>query len=162
MIFLTVGTQLPFDRLVAAVDAWAAEYPKTQIFGQIAEPGPDGYRPRHFPWVAHLDPAAFKTRFEAADQIIAHAGMGTIISALTAGKPLMIMPRRAHLDEHRNDHQQATVQYYGTRPGIHAVFEAQEVHARLENFTQMQGTAEHIGPYADPQLTDTLRKLILS
>ena len=90
--------------------------------------------------------------------------MGTIISALTAGKPLMIMPRRAHLDEHRNDHQWATVQHFGTRPGIQAVFEAHEFPARLEDFSKMQGTgmAEHIAAYADPQLTDTLRKLILS
>ncbi len=59
MIFLTVGTQLPFDRLVAAVDAWAARQPGQEVFGQISDPGPAGYRPKHFAWVADLDPAAF-------------------------------------------------------------------------------------------------------
>ena len=49
MIFVTVGTQLPFDRLVRAVDAWAAEHPQVDVFGQI---GPASFRPKHF---AHAD-----------------------------------------------------------------------------------------------------------
>ena len=57
MIFLTVGTQLPFDRLVAAVDDWCAARGESDVFGQICDPGPDGYRPKHFEWVADLDPA---------------------------------------------------------------------------------------------------------
>ncbi len=31
--------------------------------------------------------------------------MGTILTALDLGKPLILMPRRADLGEHRNDHQ---------------------------------------------------------
>ena len=40
--------------------------------------------------------------------IYAHAGMGTILSALKQDKPIIIVPRLASLKEHRNDHQIAT------------------------------------------------------
>jgi UDP-N-acetylglucosamine transferase subunit ALG13 len=132
VIFLTVGTQLPFDRLVAAVDAWAWARGRDDVFGQISDPGPAGYRPKHFDWVADLDPIAFEARFRAASHIVAHAGMGTIIGALGQGKPLLIVPRRAHLGEQRNDHQFATARRFGTRPGILVAFEAEEVPARID------------------------------
>ena len=35
MIFATVGTQLPFDRLIAAVDRWAGTRPGREVFAQI-------------------------------------------------------------------------------------------------------------------------------
>jgi UDP-N-acetylglucosamine transferase subunit ALG13 len=34
--------------------------------------------------------------------------MGTILTALELGKPLILMPRRSDLGEHRNDHQRDT------------------------------------------------------
>ena len=173
MIFLTVGTQLPFDRLVAAVDAWAGARGRSDVFGQISDPGPAGYRPKHFDWVADLDPAAFEARFRAASHIVAHAGMGTIIGALGQAKPLMIMPRRAHLGEQRNDHQFATAQRFGTRPGILAAFEAEDVAERVDALLAC-GTGDAgkdgarggrgagpIARFAEKRLTDAIRAAIL-
>jgi UDP-N-acetylglucosamine transferase subunit ALG13 len=169
VIFLTVGTQLPFDRLVAAVDAWAGApgRGRAEVFGQISDPGPSGYRPRHFEWVADLDPAEFEARFGAATHIVGHAGMGTIIGALGQGKPLLVMPRRAHLGEQRNDHQFATVQRLCARPGIAragilAAFEAAEVPDRLDALLAC-GTGEGppIAPFAEKRLTDAIRAAIL-
>jgi UDP-N-acetylglucosamine transferase subunit ALG13 len=171
MIFLTVGTQLPFDRLVAAVDAWAARHPGQRVFGQIADPGPAGHRPRNFDWVAELDPTEFDRRFRAASHIVAHAGMGTIIGALGAAKPLLVMPRRAHLGEQRNDHQLATVRRLCTRPGlaragILAAFEAAEVADRMAALLAHGRAAAGDGaapipPFADRRLTDAIRAAIL-
>lgn len=45
---------------------------------------------------------------EDADVIVAHAGMGSILTALSMGKPIIVMPRRAIWQEHRNDHQMAS------------------------------------------------------
>ncbi|MEM7212154.1 MAG: hypothetical protein AAF479_09695 [Pseudomonadota bacterium] len=82
-LFLTVGTQLPFDRLTRAVDLWAdGQQGRThRIFGQIGPQSPGNHRPTRFEWTEFLDPDAFAKRFDAATHIIAHAGMGTIISA---------------------------------------------------------------------------------
>lgn len=176
MIFLTVGTQLPFDRLVAAVDAWAAGLGGAEVFGQISEPGPAGYRPKNFAWAADLDPGEFEARFRAASHVVGHAGMGTIIGALGQAKPLLIMPRRAHLGEQRNDHQLATARRFGTRPGILAAFEAEEVPGRIDALLACgtAGTGAASGPengsangpapiarFAEKRLTDAIRAAIL-
>jgi UDP-N-acetylglucosamine transferase subunit ALG13 len=103
MIFLTVGTQFPFDRLVKAVDDLCDR-------GLIQEPivaqiGDSTYRPRHFEAVASLDKSAFDRHVQHASAIIGHAGMGTITMALDNGKPLLAMPRRKKYSEVVNDHQ---------------------------------------------------------
>lgn len=171
MIFLTVGTQLPFDRLVRAVDLWAGSRGRQDIFGQISNIGPSGYRPKNFEWVSDLAPAEFEARFRAASYIVSHAGMGTIISALGAGKPLLIMPRRADLGEQRNDHQQATARRFCTRPGILAALDEEELPEKMDMLLTLtlskadEGVAgaamTSISPFADQRLTDRIRSMIL-
>ena len=107
MIFVTVGTQLPFDRLVQAVADWHAENPGVPVTGQVAD---TRLRPP-FPCVAHLPGPSFDARLRAADLVVSHAGMGTILTCWSLGKPLIVMPRRHDLGEHRSDHQAATVQH---------------------------------------------------
>lgn len=168
MIFLTVGTQLPFARLVRAVDEWAASRGRRDIFGQISDPGAEGYRPKNFDWVEDLSPAEFEARFQEASHIVSHAGMGTIISALGAEKPLLIMPRRAHLGEQRNDHQQATAERFRTRPGILTALDEREFPEKMDLLLADTLSTEHPGPtrtpigrFADRRLTDRIRSMIL-
>ena len=104
MIFVTVGAQMAFDRLVRTVDEWAATRGRKDVFAQI---GPTEWRPRHIEWVAFLPPEDFRKRVADATMVVAHAGMGSIITALELGKPILVMPRRGHLQETRNDHQVA-------------------------------------------------------
>ena len=106
MIFVTVGTQLPFDRLIRCVDAWAAELDGREVFAQI---GPGRYVPKRIGWARALTVAEFTQRVANASLVVAHAGMGSIITALEMGKPILVMPRRAEFGEHRNDHQLHTV-----------------------------------------------------
>lgn len=163
MIFLTVGTQLPFDRLVRAVDDWAGERGQgAAVFGQIAEPGPDGHVPRSFDWVPHLDPREFDNRFAAAALVIAHAGMGSLIGALAAAKPILILPRRAALGEHRNDHQLATARRFGSRPGITACADEAEVGPALDRLMSapQASSGRRIGSEASPELIAALRAFI--
>lgn len=105
MIFATVGTQLPFDRLIRALDEWASHNPQVEIFAQI---GHTNYVPRHMRWERAIPANTFHAMLRKCDTVVAHAGMGTIISAIELGKQVVIMPRRAELNEHRNDHQLAT------------------------------------------------------
>jgi UDP-N-acetylglucosamine transferase subunit ALG13 len=105
VIFVTVGTQVAFDRLITAVDEWAGAAVGREVFAQI---GPTRLRPRHIEYAPFVSPQECTERMLAAKAIVAHAGMGTILTALEMGKPLLVMPRRAALGEHRNDHQLAT------------------------------------------------------
>lgn len=106
MIFVTVGTQIPFDRLIEAVDTLAPELGGEEVVAQTS--GRGKYVPRNIRTVGFLDPAAFDELFDRARIIVAHAGMGTVISAIERHKPLIVMPRLAEFGEHRNDHQRAT------------------------------------------------------
>lgn len=162
MIFLTVGTQLPFDRLVRALDAFAAARPGIEIFGQIADPGTDGYRPKHFPFVANLAPPEFQQRCRDARLIVAHAGMGSLITAMTFGKPILVMPRRGDLGEHRNDHQVATAARLGDRPGVAVAADGAALAARLDQLLAGAGTAGGgLSPFAEPRLIEAVRAAIL-
>ncbi|MGA2069877.1 MAG: PssE/Cps14G family polysaccharide biosynthesis glycosyltransferase [Sedimentisphaerales bacterium] len=110
MIFLTVGTLFPFDRLVRAIDAAAGDDLITdEIFAQIGE---SSYKPRNFESVPSLEKGLFDKYFTEASFIISHAGMGTIIMALSHNKPLLVMPRLKHYKEHVNDHQVATAKEF--------------------------------------------------
>ena len=109
MIFLSVGTQLPFERLVKTVDAWAAENTETTIFGQI---GGTQYKPKHFGFSKLLTPRQYSKYIDSCKIIVGHVGMGTIISGIESGKPLVLMPRHEELGEHRNNHQIATAGHF--------------------------------------------------
>lgn len=109
MIFVTVGHQMPFDRLVETVDLWAGSKPAAEIFAQI---GDTNYKPSHFDHISNLSSAEFDDQLQKADLIISHAGTGTIIKAMELGKPIFVMPRRAHLGETRNDHQVHTIENF--------------------------------------------------
>lgn len=96
---------MPFDRLTGAVDQWAASQPGRRIFAQI---GVTERRPANMSWTAFLDPSAYRQRIYEAQVVITHAGMGTILTALEFGKPILVVPRRGVLRETRNDHQVGT------------------------------------------------------
>jgi len=105
MIFLTVGTQFPFDRLVKAIDdVFDQGLINEEIFAQIGE---SSYKPRNFESVASLEKKLFDKYLKESSCIISHAGMGTIAMALDNYKPLLVMPRSKKYGEVVNDHQVA-------------------------------------------------------
>src|SRR5262245_61048293 len=124
MIFVTVGAQMPFDRLIRAVDEWAATCGRSDIFAQI---GPSNYRPRHIRATRFIDPPEFRERVEAARVVVAHAGMGSILTALELGKSIIVMPRRGDLKETRNDHQVATARHLLAQGRVLVAFDEQQL-----------------------------------
>ena len=113
MIFLTVGTQFPFDRLVKAVDhAVSQNLLHEEIFAQI---GQSDYTPENFETVPSLNKDEFDVRLREASAVISHAGMGSIAMSMEHDKPLLVMPRRAKYGEVVNDHQCAIAARYEKR-----------------------------------------------
>lgn len=110
MIFLTVGNRYPFDRLVRAVDALVAEGALDEPV--IAQIGGGRYEPTHLEWARYFDGDTFDAHVRSASALIGHAGSGTIATALSAGKPLLVMPRLGSEKEHVNDHQVATARRF--------------------------------------------------
>lgn len=133
MIFVTVGGQLPFDRLVDAVDRWAESHQSERVFAQI---GSSKQPPRHIQWERFLSPSDFKERVSNASLVVSHAGIGTILTAIDLAKPIVVMPRRCALGEHRNDHQWATVSHLPADLGVAVARDERELLDRLESSDQ--------------------------
>lgn len=163
MIFVTVGTQLPFNRLTRAVASWCQRSGRgREVFGQIGALSAADHRPRAFPWVHSLDPAEFDRRIGEAQLVVSHAGMGSIIAALGVGTPILVLPRRAALGEQRSDHQIATARRFSERPGVSVAAEAEEIPDLIDAAlnTPRYNDAELLPPFADPGLIDALRRVI--
>ncbi len=133
MIFVTVGEQLPFDRLLKTVDIWAYENNIAEVFAQT---GKSKYQPDYIEYIDFLSPADFSDRFRTADHIIGHAGMGTIITAMEYGKPLLVMPRDAALGEHRNNHQLDTVKRFASSQLFDVVYNGEELAEKMTTLLQ--------------------------
>lgn len=134
MIFVTIGSMFPFDRLIRAMDAWAAAQAETAAGPAaplLAQIGDGGYEPRHMAWVRSLDRDAYARTVAEADLLVAHAGMGTVITAGEHGKPIVLLPRRGAQGEHNNDHQVDTARWLRTRPGIHVADTEGDLAARI-------------------------------
>jgi UDP-N-acetylglucosamine transferase subunit ALG13 len=156
VIFVTVGTQLPFDRLVGAVDGWAGAGEGREVFAQV---GPSVLRPEHLAYERFIPPAECRERMLAAKAIVAHAGMGTILTALELGKPIVVMPRRAALREHRNDHQLATANRFVQLGLVSVAFDETELPAKLDELDRL-AARRPISPYASDGFISALRAFI--
>lgn len=156
MIFVTVGTDLPFNRLVRVVDEWAQATGRQDVFAQIGE---TDWQPAHVAWSRFLQPSEFARRFAEAEVVVAHAGMGTILSALQWEKPILAMPRRASLGEHRNEHQLATARLLSELGKINVAMDDAELRAMLDGLGELR-PREKIGAYASEPLITALREFI--
>ena len=100
MIFVTVGTdEHPFDRLLSAVASLSRQ---EELYVQH---GPSLVRP---PGATSVDYVPFEEMValtKRARVVISHAGVGSLLVALGAGKRPVIMPRLRRAGEHVDDHQ---------------------------------------------------------
>jgi UDP-N-acetylglucosamine transferase subunit ALG13 len=156
MIFVTVGAQMPFDRLVRAVDQWAHKRGRDDVFAQI---GMTNYLPENIQWTSFLSTEEFKQRYEAANVIVAHAGTGSIITALQLGKPILIMPRHAGLRETRNDHQIATAEQFRRFDSVVVALDEEELITQLDGIDKLRGR-QCIEPYASRELVAAITEFI--
>lgn len=162
MIFVTVGTQLPFDRLIRAMDSWASAHPDTAVFAQTGQLTARNHTPQHMDHAPNLSPEAFDEKCRNAQLIVAHAGTGSLMTAHSAGTPLLMMPRRADLGEHRNDHQRATADRFGQRQGIHVAWDETTLPAAIQAALNAPNVAPQLGTSADDSLIHALRDVIFA
>ncbi len=157
-VFVSVGSMMPFDRLVRAMDEWAAANPQVPVEIQI---GRGKYEPRHAKFVRLMPVGDYRQRVAAARLFVAHAGMGSIIAAIEAGKPLLMLPRLMAEGEHNTDHQLATAASIGARPGLFVASDADDLKTRAS--AMLAGGAAPpaaISKFADPGFSDRIRAFI--
>lgn len=149
---------MAFDRLVQSVDCWIKTQPSAYGFAQV---GPGGYQPANMEWIEFASPDLFRKKLIQADLVIAHAGMGSIISAQQYGKPIVILPRRANLRETRNDHQVATAKHFSDRMGIFPVYDEKDLPEVLAS-VPIGRAMEPISSYASEELLTRIKGFIHS
>lgn len=156
MIFVTVGSQMPFDRMIRAIDAWAEANDRDDLVAQI---GDTDLRPRALTWSQRLSATEFDQHCRDATAVVAHAGMGSILTALQHGTPILVMPRRADRRETRNDHQVATATRLAERGLVHVAMDDDELPAQLDRLGELDASS-CISADASPQLLGAIRKAI--
>ena len=121
MIFVTVGTHhQPFDRLLDAVAALGRDDIVVQ-HGHSPRPAGIG---EAIPFLSFAD---MESRMDAADVVITHAGVGSILLALRCGHTPVVVPRLRRHGEHVDDHQAELTDALGRRGVVVAVEDVGEL-----------------------------------
>jgi beta-1,4-N-acetylglucosaminyltransferase len=130
MIFLTVGTQFAFDRLVQSFDEIVGHGQiNDEVYAQI---GQSSYEPRNFKAVESMENGLFNDYMRNASYIISHAGMGTITMAMDHKKPILVMPRRKKYGEVVNDHQLAIAKKFEQSGHLIVAYKQEDLAVKFE------------------------------
>lgn len=158
MIFLTIGTTEPLDRLVVAMDNIAALLPDVSIIAQISN---SSYAVKNMKTTGFLSPVEYYELFNKASLIISHAGMGTILSALQKGKSIIIMPRMVDLGEAKNNHQIATAIKLAALNYVKIANDEDQLFLLIkQSLLEKVPEVPSIGPFASAQLINSLKNFI--
>jgi UDP-N-acetylglucosamine transferase subunit ALG13 len=131
MIFVTVGNYLGFPRLIRAVDQLKVEgFIQEDVLLQIG--GTTDFTSKVCTVVSFLPPAEFEQRINDASVVVSHAGAGSMLQALRAGKVPIVMPRRAKYREHVDDHQLEGAEALASEGRIILIHEVEELSTAIE------------------------------
>lgn len=111
MIFVAVGTQkFPFNRLLKNIDDLIKNGDITEeVFAQI---GNSDYVPQNYTYEKFISKEEFDRKVSESNLVITHSGVGTIISALSRHKPIIVCPRLSKYGEHVDNHQLEIARYF--------------------------------------------------
>ncbi len=158
MIFVTVGSQLPFDRMIEAIDEVAPLLQGKEIIAQVEG---SNYTPKHFKTLAYIAPADYKSYINNAELVISHAGTGTILSVSQMKKPLIVFPRLGNLRETRNNHQMATCKMLESLCNLQVAYNKDELREKIQSYLKGElPIMEEISPYASDQMLNSIKSFI--
>lgn len=121
MIFVTVGTHhQPFTRLLDALGVLDPAELVVQ-YGP-GEPPPGVARAEAF-----MPFEEMVANFKAADVVVTHAGVGSILCARREGHTPLVVPRRHDLGEHVDEHQAELTRALEARGSVVAVWETERL-----------------------------------
>ena len=126
MIFATVGThQDPFERMIAGLEALPNPADLVVQYGYARPPKGVGRAVDFMPF------EEMEANFAAAEAVITHAGVGSILCARRAGHLPIVVPRFTELGEHVDDHQVELTRALAERGEVEPVWQGEEIAAAL-------------------------------
>jgi UDP-N-acetylglucosamine transferase subunit ALG13 len=139
--FVSVGNcYQPFKRLIDEVERLAAcGVLPTPVYVQH---GHTPFGSNHCIGQAFLNNAEFESRVAEASVIIVHAGAGTILQVVHAGKVPIVMPRRSAEGEHVDDHQHELATFLASTERVVVANEPSELTTAIEKARTLQSNSE--------------------
>jgi exopolysaccharide biosynthesis glucuronosyltransferase PssE len=142
VILVTVGNATQgFRRLLDRVDQLAGENAfrkKEMVF--IQSGNNTEFHPLNCKHESFLNMETFRAKIREADLVITHAGAGTLLSALQAGKIPVVMPRRKKYGELVDDHQVELVKALTADGRIIPAYEPEELPLAIEECRRRQAS----------------------
>ena len=121
MIFVTLGTHHdPFPRLLHGVGALPSDELVVQ-YGHSARPHAAAEAIDFLPFADMVE------RIRAADVVVTHAGVGSILLCLRSGRTPLVVPRLRRHEEHVDDHQVELTQALAERGRVIPVWDVDDL-----------------------------------
>jgi|TARA_B100000315_G_scaffold109106_1_gene100118 UDP-N-acetylglucosamine transferase subunit ALG13 len=128
-IFVTVGFHTGFLRLVRKIDELAPKL-GAKVVMQI---GNSSYQPKNTEFFRFAP--SLHNYINKADLVISHGAM-TVIEAIRASKPVIIVPRQARYGEHINDHQVEFSETLETHPAVEVVHDVNRLEVAIQQISR--------------------------
>jgi len=148
MIFVTIGTTMPFDELFIEIDRLI----ENGVIHEevICQTGQSKYKPKH---CKHFD---FKPNvddlIEKADKLIVHGGTGSTIGAILSMKPFMVFTNPRGADDHQVEFLEELSKDYN-------IVWSKDVTALESLYNQISLNTE-ISPLSEPELPKSILEII--
>jgi UDP-N-acetylglucosamine transferase subunit ALG13 len=127
LIFVTIGTHhQPFQRLLDALEA----LPLDQLVVQFGHGSPPAGVRRA---TAFMSFPEMLECFDAADAVVTHAGVGSILCARRAGHIPIVVPRLRDHGEHVDDHQAELARALDARQAVVCVWDVERLAAAVDS-----------------------------
>ncbi len=158
MIFVAVGTQFSFNRLVQYMDEWVVSDNNINNETVIAQVSDGDYQTKNIETHPFMNGDQYNNNIRNASVFVSHAGMGNIISARELQTPIIVINRQHKLGEHRNDHQLDGLKWMGKLDGVYTASTKEELFEHLNNIKQLKMANTNV--VGSEQLTNYLADFI--
>ena len=151
MIYVTTGTHpIPFDRLIAAMEAFA----ETTNEEVIIQAGTSLIPIQHAKHLTFISWDESRQYIQSARVVVSQAGVGTLIDAISVNARIIVWPRLGRYKEAANDHQMEIANVLSEQKRVTMVNTAEELIAALQKDDL---PASRVDGANGDRLTDALR-----
>lgn len=159
-VLVTVGFEKhAFDRLLRTVDDCVER--KILPDDLLLQIGNSQHLPKHGAYQRFMYPREMKKAVAEADLIIAHGGVGTVLSCLIQGKVPVIFPRSARFREHVDDHQVHFTKIMEKHHKVIAAYSPEELYNAVQHYAVLKELCSTQPIYmGSPVLQDHLKGLL--
>jgi UDP-N-acetylglucosamine transferase subunit ALG13 len=147
LIFVTLGTHHdPFPRLIDGLHGLDEEDLVVQ-YGHSPAPLHAAETIQFLPFVDLIE------RIRAADVVVTHAGVGSILNCLRMGRTPLVVPRQSRFGEHVDDHQVELTRALAEDGKVIPVWDVEDLPALIE-------TVPEPAPVFDGHAGDGLQRAV--